>query len=268
MYLVQKMYLGHMIRRRLGALPFLLLCLLCAVGPASAQNPLTIRPVGANPMILECGVQTYREQRAIVSGGILPYGNLVITGSVNTHEPGTYSIHYRISDAAGAVATATRTVITRDTIAPSVSVGVLVPMLWSPNHALREVGFRSSVMDACDESPRVRFQVFSDEDDIEKSEPRGYAPDFAPSNQDNVRLRAERKGNGDGRVYVLVVTATDDSGNVGYDCVTVVVPHNQSKKGLDSIRAQAAAAEGRGEEFARFLTGAGALPAGFFLIGD
>jgi hypothetical protein len=36
------------------------------------------------------------------------------------------------------------------------------------------------------------------------------ARDIAPG---TLRLRAERKGNGDGRVYLIVASATDGSGN-------------------------------------------------------
>lgn len=48
------------------------------------------------------------------------------------------------------------------------------------------------------------------------------------------RLRAERKGNGDGRAYLLIVTVTDASGNVTKKRCAVTVPKRQSKKDLEA----------------------------------
>jgi hypothetical protein len=43
-----------------------------------------------------------------------------------------------------------------------------------------------------------------------------------------VKLRAERSGTGEGRVYTITITATDASGNVSKQTVTVAVPHDHS----------------------------------------
>jgi hypothetical protein len=52
------------------------------------------------------------------------------------------------------------------------------------------------------------------------------------SNQ--VSLRAERSGTGDGRVYRLAVTATDSLGLTCEGTVTVAVPHDQAHAPVDS----------------------------------
>jgi hypothetical protein len=41
-------------------------------------------------------------------------------------------------------------------------------------------------------------------------------------------LRAERSGNGTGRIYTITYTATDKAGNKMVTSVTVKVPHDQS----------------------------------------
>ena len=41
------------------------------------------------------------------------------------------------------------------------------------------------------------------------------------------KLRAERAGGGDGRVYTIVYTASDGSGNTAVAVATVTVPHHQ-----------------------------------------
>jgi hypothetical protein len=75
-------------------------------------------------------------------------------------------------------------------------------------------------------------------------------------------LRSERKGNEDGRVYLIVVKAVDAKGNVGLCVQTVVVPHDQSQASLNSVQLQAAAAQ------AYALSHNGAPPPSYFVIGD
>ena len=62
------------------------------------------------------------------------------------------------------------------------------------------------------------------------------------SGSNTLRLRAERSGNENGRVYLIVVQATDMAGNTGFCVRTVTVPHDQSRASKDSVAAQAAAA--------------------------
>jgi hypothetical protein len=45
-----------------------------------------------------------------------------------------------------------------------------------------------------------------------------------------VKLRAERDGKGDGRVYTIHVSCTDSAGNVSTGTVDVTVPHDQGEK--------------------------------------
>lgn len=251
---------------------FLWLCMLALVAPAAAQqqSPLTLTVNGANPYVLECGMENYQELGATASGGTAPYSAVTTSGSVDTHEPGTYQITYSVKDSTGATATTTRTVVTRDTIAPSVDSTVAVPMLWPPNHNLINVGLSAVVRDACDESPTLHVTVFADEPEESQTGDGRHSPDakgIGGAPLSSLRLRAERKGDADGRVYVIVVTATDDSGNLGYDVSTVVVPHSRSRKAELSVKAQAAAATARAQEFAGYLLGANAVPSGFFVIG-
>ena len=77
-----------------------------------------------------------------------------------------------------------------------------------------------------------------------------------------MRLRSERIGAADGRVYLIVVKITDTSGNMSFTCATVVVPKSQSKTDKNSVDAQAAAAK------AYALSHNGSPPPGYFVIGD
>ena len=89
-----------------------------------------------------------------------------------------------------------------------------------------------------------------------------FAPDAKDIAVGSLRLRAERQGNSDGRVYLILVEATDSSGNRGINCCTAVVPHSNKRQALESVQAQAAAAQ------AFCLAHAGMPPAGYFVLGD
>jgi len=44
-----------------------------------------------------------------------------------------------------------------------------------------------------------------------------------------LQLRAERSGRGNGRVYTVTITATDESGNTGQADVDIIVPRDKGK---------------------------------------
>jgi hypothetical protein len=76
-----------------------------------------------------------------------------------------------------------------------------------------------------------------------------------------LRLRSDRAGSGDGRVYLIVAVATDPAGNQGHACCTVVVPHDKSQAALDAVLEQAAAARD-------FCETNGTPPEGFSVVGE
>jgi hypothetical protein len=103
--------------------------------------------------------------------------------------------------------------------------------------------------------------VFGDEDDETPTGDGNFSPDAKNIAPVTLRLRAERKGDADGRVYLIIVTATDASGNVSRCCRTVTVTHDQSKASKASVAAQAAAAQA-------YCEAHGTAPPGYFVIGD
>jgi hypothetical protein len=137
--------------------------------------------------------------------------------------------------------------------APEVSCRVVKTTLWPPNNALINVGLQVSASDDTDPAPTVHVSVFSDEPDSANS------PDAIAWAPGTLQLRADRAGNGNGRVYLILVTATDSAGNVGYSCCTVTVPHAQSASAKASVAAQAAAAEAE-------CAGGGGAPATYSVL--
>jgi hypothetical protein len=104
----------------------------------------------------------------------------------------------------------------------------------------------------------VAVAVFSDEDDRAPGGGESFSPDAKDVGPSTLRLRSERSGGGDGRVYLIAATAADSSGNVGKACCTVVVPHDQSVASETSADAQATAA----------AASCPAPPSGYSVVGD
>ena len=180
-----------------------------------------------------------------------------------TPDPGFTGIDtfdYHVSDGLADSNTATVTINVSDTQAPVVVCSVTKALLWPPNSDLVNVGLSVTATDNDGETPAVSIDVFSDEDDAEQ--PGGMSPDAKDVAAQTLRLRAERRGDADGRVYVIRIRATDTSNNTSYSYCTVVVPHSQSKASLSGVNAQAAAA------VAAFVGNGNNPPAVFFLVGD
>jgi hypothetical protein len=150
---------------------------------------------------------------------------------------------------------------------PSVTCNVNQTTLWPPNHDLENVGLTASVTDDCDKGVVIGggpngtgVTVYSDEPDLDILGSGNFSPDAKNIGVGTLRLRSERSGNENGRVYLIVVQATDASGKTGFCATTVTVTHDQSKASKDSVAAQAAAAQ------AYFLTNL-MPPPGFVQVG-
>jgi hypothetical protein len=127
------------------------------------------------------------------------------------------------------------------------------------NHSLVKAGLSVST----DVPADINVKVFGDEDDETPTAPHEvFSPDARNIAPNTLRLRAERINGEDGRVYLIVIKATDTSGNVSRACQTVVVPKNQSRNSLNAVLAQAAAAKAFCEQ------NDGDPPPEFFRIGD
>lgn len=140
------------------------------------------------------------------------------------------------------------------------SCAIETSQLWPPNHKLVDVGLAVAAAD--DVNPFLVFDVlvYSDEDDESQTGDGHHSPD-AVFGDGVLQLRAERRGDRDGRVYLIVVITTDSAGNESFACCTVVVPHGKNKNATRDVDDQADFA-------ATFCEILGEAPPGFVLIGD
>ncbi len=143
---------------------------------------------------------------------------------------GSTPVTFMATDGAGNVSACTRTVTVVDTIPPIMTVVLSRDVLWPPNHKLADITATVAVSDICD--PNASFvltSITSDEPDNGLGD-GDQAPDFTDANfgtpDTSFRLRSERGGLGDGRVYTITYTASDKSGNTTVVTAEVRVSHD------------------------------------------
>jgi len=110
---------------------------------------------------------------------------------------------------------------------PPVISGLAVdkPALWPPNHQMVPVALRYSVSDNCDAILKPVITISSNEP-VDGTGDGDTSPDWEVIDVNHVLLRAERAGNGSGRIYTITLTVTDSAGSSSSSSVTVNVPHS------------------------------------------
>lgn len=219
-----------------------------AIGVADTVAPVITCPPDA--LGLECPADTSVAARGTASATDNCGGVTITSSDVSVPGPGaTESITrtWTATDDCGHSASCDQVIEVVDTTAPVVTCAVTTGVLWSPDHNLVSVGLTTNVDDGCDDltaEGSLTVQVWSDETEIpDTGDGTGrHAPD-AKEIDTALRLRNERRGGEQGRVYLIIARAEDGSGNVSFGTCTVVVPRDQSAEGESIVATEAGAAE-------------------------
>jgi len=148
---------------------------------------------------------------------------------------GTTTVTARATDGAGNTATCSFTVTVNDVEPPVIEdLAVLPPVLWPPNHKMKNVNVDYTSTDNCPGPIACAITVVSDEP-VSGTGNGDQSPDWDIMNDHHIKLRAERDGNGDGRVYTVKVTCTDAHGNTASGTRTVLVPHDMRSKDIRNL---------------------------------
>ena len=193
--------------------------------------------------------------------GVVANNGISVSYTPNANFIGTDSFTYTIDDGHSHTDTATVTITVADTTPPVLAVSTSASALWPPNHQMENVGLSVNAADNGGGTPVIQVAVFSDEGDL-APDSGNFSPDAGNIAPGTLRLRSERMGSGDGRVYLIAVTATDASSNASHACVAVVVSQSQSPAARSAVAAQAAAA------VQSCGANNGTPPAGFVPVGD
>ncbi|HZH78150.1 MAG TPA: hypothetical protein VEY88_19130 [Archangium sp.] len=105
--------------------------------------------------------------------------------------------------------------------------------LWPANHAMRTLQVLG-VTDPDGDVVALTFSGITQDEPVDGPGSGQTAPDAEGVGQSEARLRAERAGGGDGRVYALSFTASDGKGGQCSGSVRVGVPHRAGQDAVDS----------------------------------
>jgi hypothetical protein len=143
---------------------------------------------------------------------------------------GTNVVEVQVSDPSGSNATCSATITVVDTTPPVIESATADPdVLWPPNHKMIPIHLAVVVTDECGPATWKILSVTSNE--AVNAHGSGHtSPDWLIIGDHGLKLRAERSGNGTGRVYTITIQASDLSGNTSQASVTVTVPHDHGHR--------------------------------------
>jgi len=163
----------------------------------------------------------------VTSGGIASFEETLTVAGDAAGGTATCTVRFLLDgEPAGDEFTETNTVTVNrppDCAAATVAPGEL----WPPNHAYRTVGV--TVPDGDGDAVTTTVTGVTQDEALDGVADGNTSPDAAwvTGHADQVQVRAERSGQGDGRVYRIAFTATDGT-ETCTGTVTVGVPHDQS----------------------------------------
>jgi hypothetical protein len=148
---------------------------------------------------------------------------------------GLHTITLSVDDGINEPITSNITVNIVDTTVPTLAPVPNKTILWPPNHKMVDIMIEANTSDNSGGQITLSATVSSNEpqDSLEDGD---TSPDWTEPviDQENciiyLQLRSERSGSGDGRIYTITITATDEIGNSSQSHVEIMVPHDKGKK--------------------------------------
>lgn len=122
-----------------------------------------------------------------------------------------------------------------DTTAPTLAPEPNIGILWPPNHRMVDIVIHANAADNSGLPPELSVIIVSNESQ-ESADDEDATPDWtspvvdSDTGEISCQLRAERSGSGEGRIYTIIITATDDAGNESTAELEILVPHDKRKK--------------------------------------
>jgi hypothetical protein len=174
--------------------------------------------------------------------------------SEGTYPVGETQVRYTARDNSGNEAQCTTTVMVLDRAAPEVTVRGLEGS-WPPNHQYRTVSLEEcgiKVRDVCAGTQvgvESAFITCVTSDEAEDGPGDGHTgADVVLVDERTVKLRAERSGTGDGRVYRIHFRVRDAAGNETAAVCNAAVPHDRrgGAPGVDNGEAWRVCQSGEG----------------------
>jgi uncharacterized lipoprotein YddW (UPF0748 family) len=170
-------------------------------------------------MAMADGVAAHLNTALVVTQS--PAAGTVINGTGNT------TVTITATDRAGNSGNCSFQVERKDAIAPVISgASVNLSQLLVPNHKMKTIIVSYNANDNC--GYVISSLSVSSNEPVTGLSNGDIGPDWEIINTHTVKLRAERSGSGNGRIYTITITAIDASGNISTEDLMVTVPHDHS----------------------------------------
>ena len=198
------------------------LTLQCTNGSATASLQLGVLDTNGYPVQVVWTVDGSPAQTNDIpaaGSGSVTSSNLTFTA---TYGDGAHLVLISASNGQAPPVTCSATVTVVDTLPPQILDLAAAPnLLWPPNHRLVPVEISLNALDACDPAPTARIIQVTSNEPQDPSE-----PDWEITGPLTLNLRADRFGQGTGRIYTILIQCQDATGNLSTASVDVSVPHD------------------------------------------
>jgi hypothetical protein len=163
------------------------------------------------------------------TSGTSPYGS-AIPATTSFALEGMYTLSFGVTDKDGATGTDTLVVTVLNRQPDCAGAYPSLDSLWPPNHQMESINVLGVTDPEGDAVGITITSIFQDEPTNGLGD-GDTSPDGQGVGTDIAQVRAERAGNGNGRVYHIGFTATDGHAGTCSGEVLVSVPKSQGKKG-------------------------------------
>ncbi|TJY42287.1 hypothetical protein E5161_09820 [Cohnella pontilimi] len=164
----------------------------------------------------------------------LNQGDWVSYSGPFTLTEGVYRVEYRSVDLAGNTEPVREETIQVDHTAPAFTISANPSQLWPANHKMIPVTVTLNAKDSGSQVAQIILESISSSEPANGAGDGNTSADIAGAQygtgDTSFELRAERSGNGTGRIYTITYLITDHAGNRTTASVTVTVPHDAAKK--------------------------------------
>jgi hypothetical protein len=148
------------------------------------------------------------------------------------HAPGSFfdvgvtTVTATATDSSGNKSTCSFTITVNDVEPPVIhDLSASTRTLWPPNHKLKDVTINYTTTDNCPGPITCHLTVTSNEPDNGHGD-GNTTHDWVVIDDHHIQVRAERSGNGSGRIYTTTVGCTDQHGNTASATTTISTPHS------------------------------------------
>lgn len=194
---------------------------------ATGVVSVTVQDADGDALYVLWGINgDFARTNFFASGGTT---NPITLSLTNQFPLGTNEVTVGVTDDGTNIVMCSSEVVVQDTTPPTIRSIVATPnLLWPPNHKMRAVRVVVRASDVCGPVRWRITQITSNEPEDDLGD-GSTSPDSWICGPAKAFLRAERSGQGTGRIYTINVEVSDAAQNTTNGTVQVVVPHDRGR---------------------------------------